>query len=645
MTKKRSIAFVLALLMCLTLLPAGVLAADDPVEVETPGGEVENTITWTDSATDISYAADGGIATVTGYTGTGTKLTIPDTVTYSSVTYKVATIGYEALKGLSINELVLGANVTALRGGAVADCFSLTKVTVTSDIGSCDQDYCAFSGSGANMEVVFASGVTKVPANFMGCADSASGSYPHVVKVTLADTVKTIGGNAFRNCADLATISCSVSNSKLRTIGEAAFYKCAGLTAINLPKSVVTLGHAAFGYCKNVEKLTINGNINSIHVGSSGEFNGYDTFWGLGSDVGAGVTVTFSTGVSSIPANMFCVSTPSIKEQPNVNKIIFQGNAPAIGAEAFGKLEATAFVPSENTTWTEANMLATGYSSEGGFLTWQKGDKVKITTQPADVASLVAKKVSFTVKVTGTSPKYQWQVSTDDGTTWTDISGADKATYTISSVTTAMDGNLYRCVVSNSLNTVKSTGAKLTVMVAPGVTTHPSDVTQKEGRTVKLTVKATGGNLKYQWYMQENGTTFWTKIKGATKATYAFSAERKLNKYHFRCRISNDAGAVYSNPCQLTVVCKPVIKTQPSNRTGKVGGSVTFKVKASGTALKYQWYMRSSAKGDWKAIAGETTASLTISGIKKGWKGRQYRCRVYNDAGIVYTKAATLSIK
>ena len=131
MTKKRSIAFVLALLMCLTLLPAGVLAADDPVEVETPGGEVENTVTWTDSTTKISYAADGGIATVTGYTGTGTKLTIPDTVTHSSVTYKVTTIGYEGLKGLSINELVLGANITALRGGAVADCFSLTKVTVT----------------------------------------------------------------------------------------------------------------------------------------------------------------------------------------------------------------------------------------------------------------------------------------------------------------------------------------------------------------------------------------------------------------------------------------------------------------------------------------------------------------------------------
>ncbi len=43
MTNKRMLAFVLALLMCLTILPAGALAAD-PKVIEAPGIAVANAI-------------------------------------------------------------------------------------------------------------------------------------------------------------------------------------------------------------------------------------------------------------------------------------------------------------------------------------------------------------------------------------------------------------------------------------------------------------------------------------------------------------------------------------------------------------------------------------------------------------------------
>ena len=45
---------------------------------------------------------------------------------------------------------------------------------------------------------------------------------------------------------------------------------------------------------------------------------------------------------------------------------------------------------------------------------------------------------------------YQWQQSTDSGSSWTNIESATSASYTISSTATDMSGNQYRCVVKSA---------------------------------------------------------------------------------------------------------------------------------------------------------------------------------------------------
>ena len=92
----------------------------------------------------------------------------------------------------------------------------------------------------------------------------------------------------------------------------------------------------------------------------------------------------------------------------------------------------------------------------------------QITTPPAAQSVTEGSTASFTVQATGENLSYQWQQSTDGGTTWTDISGAAAASYTISNTTMVdMSGHQYRCVVSNSAGSVTSTAATLTVTSAP----------------------------------------------------------------------------------------------------------------------------------------------------------------------------------
>jgi hypothetical protein len=54
-----------------------------------------------------------------------------------------------------------------------------------------------------------------------------------------------------------------------------------------------------------------------------------------------------------------------------------------------------------------------------------------ITTQPANATVTAPAAASFTAAATGTpTPTYQWEVSTDGGSTWSAISGATSASYT-----------------------------------------------------------------------------------------------------------------------------------------------------------------------------------------------------------------------
>ena len=89
-----------------------------------------------------------------------------------------------------------------------------------------------------------------------------------------------------------------------------------------------------------------------------------------------------------------------------------------------------------------------------------------ITAQPTNQTVTAENTATFTVAATGGNLSYQWQQSTDNGQSWTDISEAKAATYTTVATTTDMSGTQYRCVVSNSAGSVTSNAATLTVNAA-----------------------------------------------------------------------------------------------------------------------------------------------------------------------------------
>lgn len=75
----------------------------------------------------------------------------------------------------------------------------------------------------------------------------------------------------------------------------------------------------------------------------------------------------------------------------------------------------------------------------------------------------------FAVTASGTpAPSYQWQLSTNGGASFANLSGATSSSYTTPATSVADDGQQYRVVVSNAAGSITSAAATLTVFPAIG---------------------------------------------------------------------------------------------------------------------------------------------------------------------------------
>jgi hypothetical protein len=89
-----------------------------------------------------------------------------------------------------------------------------------------------------------------------------------------------------------------------------------------------------------------------------------------------------------------------------------------------------------------------------------------ISQQPSDQSvAWTAANATFSVGSSYTGSTYQWQRSTDGGSSWTNIAGATGSTLTITPINMSLNGYQYRAVVTNSGTSVNSDAATLTVYI------------------------------------------------------------------------------------------------------------------------------------------------------------------------------------
>jgi predicted secreted protein len=95
-----------------------------------------------------------------------------------------------------------------------------------------------------------------------------------------------------------------------------------------------------------------------------------------------------------------------------------------------------------------------------------------IVTQPQDVEICSDTIVSFAITTSGIATSYQWQISTDGGSTYTNLANdtsnqnVSTASMTVTHATIVNNGNMYRCVVGSCGGSVTSSPAKISLLPA-----------------------------------------------------------------------------------------------------------------------------------------------------------------------------------
>ena len=131
-----------------------------------------------------------------------------------------------------------------------------------------------------------------------------------------------------------------------------------------------------------------------------------------------------------------------------------------------------------------------------------------ITTQPGSQTITYGADVSFSAAASGTpAPALHWEISTDGGSTWNDISGSTSSPLAITTPPVSSSGNKYRAVFTNSGGSATSNAATLTVNKADAtISVTPYDVTY-DGDAHTATGSATGVKSEVLAGLVLTGTT------------------------------------------------------------------------------------------------------------------------------------------
>jgi len=182
-----------------------------------------------------------------------------------------------------------------------------------------------------------------------------------------------------------------------------------------------------------------------------------------------------------------------------------------------------------------------------------QADALPLVTLPATNNASEGANATWTATIVhGSGPfVYQWyQVS---GGVTNSIGGATNASFTLTNVTLAENGNVYVVNVGNAYGSTYSGQSVLNVIAGPAILLtdiYPPLGQTYAGQTVTYTVLGAGATpLYYQWLL--NGAT----IGGATNPSYTFAAVSGSNSYS--CIVSNSLGATNSSTAALLAALPP----------------------------------------------------------------------------------------
>ena len=496
----------------------------------------------------------------------------------------------------SLTDVIIPNSVTEIGELAFYGCTSLKKINVNSQ----NPSYTSKDG------VLY----SKDMSELIQCPCKKSGAF------SIPNSVTEIGVRAFEDCTSL--ISVTIPNS-ITEIGYDAFYGCTSLTSVNIPNSVTEIGDGAFCGCTGLKKINVNSQ-NPSYTSKDGVLYSKDMKTLIQYPCA-------KTGTFAIPNTVRTIEDGAFAECAGLTGVTIPNSVKEIGFWVFNHctgltsitipksatdIAENVFYGCTKLTAIHVNSENPNYSSKDGV--WYNKEKTELIQCP------MKKSGTFTIP---------------NSVTWIDhlsFSGCKGLTsVTIpNSVTFIGSGAFENCTglkhvtIPDSVNWIGDgaffgcTG--LTSVIIPASV----DSINPEASGIEDACFAGCVNLKDVYY-------------GDTELQW-----KRL--IHFNGIPDMNLGINKNATIHYNYVSESLsITTQPSPVTAKSGNTVSFKIKATGEGLTYQWQLSDDQGKTWRDSSAKTAVYSTTLSDKNN--GRYVRCIVTDKTGkAVKSNAAYMKI-
>ncbi len=284
-----------------------------------------------DVSGDYTYTVTDGKATITGYRGSATSVTIPSDING----IPVVAIGGKAFEGCStITTLIVPSSVTEIGDGAFSRCVNITALVL--------RDGLLTIGDGA----------------FLGCEK--------VSTVTIPKSVVSVGEDAFAFCSSLGAINVNANNQyysasgsalfnkdmttliqfpigkstatsftvpdTVTTIEEHAFYGAKYLKTVTLPDAIVNMSNDTFVNCPALTTITVGANNTKFSSVDGNLFNKAGT-----------VLIQYAPGKTdesyTVPSGVIAIDAWAFGSCDSLKSVIIADTVDEIGYAAFANCE------------------------------------------------------------------------------------------------------------------------------------------------------------------------------------------------------------------------------------------------------------------------------------------------------------------
>lgn len=386
-----------------------------------------------------------------------------------------------------------------------------------------------------------------------------------------------------------------------------------------------------------------------------------------------------------------------------------------IGADTLIKIKFSGITGSSALTWDTQTPGNCEFTDEYGNIipsTYTHGTATifqppAISSHPSNVSVMAGQNTSFSVGASGYGVIYQWQISTNGGGSWANLSNGGNysnvtgATLSVISAQLSMSGYQYRCSVSgNCPSTLFTNTATLTVTpvivpvtpistvagsanVCPGIVTIPVTVANFANvGSFSLVLNFNAGTLTFQNLQNVNNVLsasgvvanavngklymIWASENGAAIPNneilfnIVFNGNTGSSSLTWdtqtagNCQYSDLTGVTipsnYTNG-NSTIYQIPAITSHPVNSTIVAGQNTSFSTGASGQGISYQWQASTNSGGSWLNLtnggnySNVTGATLNVINAQLGMSGNLYRCNVSGTCpSSLISNTATLTV-